>query len=229
MENNTMFKNIEGRLSDPKALSTEVVEVVINPTDILSEYALAIASQCYDKGNNLLFTQEELVNYFEFVIYDRICFLKGSKRLVKEKIDWRIPDFIYLLLTKIGPAMDDSVGIEFTPVLPEMVDEKGEQINLYEYFNAEKLKEVNRKIGVHSKLMPFTFETGIPNNRSGDLHLMLMNVVNSQVTSYNNSAHPSYALLAATLNQTYTQEIIKMRVDYGSVGTFKSLISELVS
>lgn len=203
------------KISTPRP---ETVEVTIDPTIILNDYAQAYANELNRRNPERFqaedLTVEELQNYFNGLLHLRIQSVEGNCP------DWRaakqlwIPSIIQYILTCVGVVWDVEKGLKFVP-------------------KCDLSHDINEMLATSTKLAIYKSDglamvkDALPRSEEGDCDVMQCAIINDYIMSTHRIGHPSSSYVAALLGLQLEEKVMSSllhRVRYDSVAYIKSML-----
>lgn len=204
------------------------ITVTVNPDNaVLIEYADAlyseISAELAKTGGREIIGQADIRNYVQWLVIQRVNWVNGDKVQAHPKgRDFFVPSYISVVLAHIGVVLDRDRNIMLKPTLP-----KGFKI---EAGGVEFSKEDAKRISNHLMTWRNAGLEGVEGyeaNKDGSFEFMTYCVIEDQVVRYEANAHPTFALLAATVALKGVEATLVPRVKYGSLDTYRNYMGDL--
>lgn len=190
--------------------------------------------------SEMKFTQDEFIQYCKTFLVSRIAWVNGFSNLLLIRPEARLicPAFLAQVLMNVGIATDDHIGFEIRPGFKEWNVEKAttkvsrndlaliKNLTGFDVLSDERVREISFWLG---QLENYVGAFGYLKDRTGSWDFMTMSLVQQEVLAPENTSHGVYAIMAATLGNQLVHAALSMKVTYGDVAIFKSLVQELVS
>jgi hypothetical protein len=223
--NATDFMTVDLGVSQEHPSKALVVEVTIDPSIIMPEFAKAIVEEMYrlnyDKAKQVNLTADELTQYFTFLVTKRVqCVYNMCSDFRQLKVLY-IPCYVQFALSLIGIAWDREQGLKFMPKLVDNDDPSKVDIGTF----AEMLTISDKLASFESELQ--LVKDAMPRDVSGDLNFMSTALIGEYVASCRPLSHPATTYVTTFLNMKLKEEAtygILYRRLYGE----KSLIGQVL-
>jgi hypothetical protein len=201
------------------------VEVTVDPSIIMPEYAKAYVERMYrrnfDKATRVNLTADELTKYFTYLVTKRIqCVYNKCNDFRQLKLLY-IPVYVQFALSLIGIAWDREQGIKFQPTLANVNDLDHANVGTY----AEMLEISDRLASFESEIS--LVRDAMPRDPQGDLNFMSTALIGDYVVSQRKLDHVAVTYITTFLNMRLKQETdlaILYRREYGN----RSLIAQAI-
>lgn len=237
MENVSMKANVEALNFDTKisTVKHETIEVTIDPTILLNDYARAYARELRrhnskrftdefltwytnDEGEEVQHTMDdavlELQQYFVGLLDLRIQSVNGDCP------DWRyskqlwIPSIIQFVLTCVGVVWDVEKGLRFVPKCDSS-------------HNIREMLDTSMKIASFKADGLAMVKDALPRSEEGDFDVMQCAIINDYVMATHRIGHPSSSYIAALLGLQLEKSVMSSllyRVRYDDVDYIKDML-----
>jgi len=197
---------------------------------------LESALMMYTAQQSMPFSQLELFDYCVILVEQRINWVLSTRnQFLKPTDQFVVPSYLHLLLAQIGTIDALQFGVFLKPkVLSGVTSRRDGDSYLWTFddgFNGAGPRErtkswfynLSRRLQGWSR---FGFEYGIGYDRikTGSFEFMSMHLVQNHVMHHTDSAHPVYAVMAATLALTVAEQPLMPRVDYGDIDVIKHVV-----
>lgn len=225
MNSTTDFMTVDLGVSQEHSTKTLTVEVTVDPSQTLAEYARAYVERCYvrnaDKAQRLNLQADELIQYFTFLVTKRIQCVNNVCNDFRQLKLLYIPVYVQFALSLIGEAWDREQGLRFIPTL----------------YGVDDISKVNvgtfaEMLAISDKLASFESEISLvrdamPRDISGDLNYMSTALIGDYVVSQRKLPHPAVTYITTFLNMRLKEEAdlaILYRREYGN----RQLIAQVI-
>jgi hypothetical protein len=204
------------------------IQVTVNPdSELLIEYArslyLEIEAELAKSGGRDVVSKEDITAYVQWLIVQRTNWVNGGKFEAHPKSqEFFVPSYVSVVMANIGNAVDKDRNLFMVPTLPK--DYKVE-IN-DKVFSREDAKRVSNHL-TSWRSAGMEGSHGYEANKDGSFEFMTFCVMEDQVMRFYGDAHPTYALLAATVALKGVEATLVPRIKYGSTDSYKRYMSKL--
>jgi len=202
------------------AVPTEVVEVEISASDMLSDFARAFVSEAYrvnpGKAERVQLSKEELVSYANYLMTKRIDFVHDDCNDFRKLKALYIPSYIQYILSMIGIFEDRDYGLKFIPVAKERSE-----------MTFEEAIAISEKIGSFIDDLQIV-EDAMPRDISGDRDVMSSALIAGYVRSIRKDVHPSATYAVAFANMQLRKEAAfktLYRIQYDDVSFIETVFA----
>lgn len=211
----------EGRMSVTPA-SVDVVNVHVDLfATVLAEYKeelfLSWDQKASMRGMELTFSQEELSLYLDMLVITRVTYCLGKRVDVRPTDGIAVPSFLSLVLSNVGLARNDDLGIELRPAVKSDV-----------VIDPDFMWRISRAIRALSNI-GVEYAEGYTRDRTGSYDFMSMTLIEEHVKCPDKTPHPVYALMASTLGIRGIETVLSPRINYGSVSYMRTLVRHLAA
>jgi hypothetical protein len=183
-----------------------------------SSYVNAINNKLVLRGTNFSFDEEELNNYLNFILQNRIRQVNGKRVDYAVKSSLNIPALYALTIQQIGKVYDKDLGIELLPHLDEDISS----------MTLDEALAFSKKLQLIEDLN-FELVQGIPKDTDGSTEFMFFHVSDNMVTRHASDAHSGYAVLASFFRMKQLESVLTFRVNYGLVEEYDRMLDSLIS
>jgi len=213
----TEFKSLNYG-TKPTGAKMEVVEITLDPSLMMSDFAKAYEGELYRRNPNLAersgLTSDDLYQYFVGILaihieHDNV----GSIKEWRKAKELYIPAWIQHTISMVGTYVDQIRGLKF---VPRLLDAKSKPM-AYDLSKLLKISEL---------LAPFRmdglkiFKDAFPRTPQGDPEVMSMIIAEQTIRSISPDAHPASSYVAAFLGFKLKEELAWVnlyRVKYDDV------------
>lgn len=217
MDNTTDFMTIDLGVSQEHPTKVLTVEVTVDPSILMPEYAKAYVERMYrrnyDKATRVNLTADELTEYFTYLVTKRIqCVYNKCSDFRQLKLLY-IPVYVQFALSLIGIAWDREQGIKFQPALIGCDDIANPDIGTF----AEMLEISDKLASFESEIS--LVRDAMPRDSQGDLNFMSTALIGEYVSSQRKLDHVAITYITTFLNMRLKQEAdlaILYRREYGN-------------
>lgn len=204
MNNLTDFMTVDLSVSQEHPAKTLVVEVTIDPSEILPDYAKGYVEEMYrlnyDKAKQVSLTADELTRYFTFLIAKRVQCVYNVCSDFRQLKQLYIPAWIQGVLSQIGVAVDREQGIRFEPQILEVDDPKLATNELF-----DEMLAISDKLSAFENDLAMVRDA-MPRDVSGDLSFMATALIGDYVASCRKVEHPITTYVTTFLGMKLKEE-----------------------
>lgn len=201
------------------------IEVRFAESSLLREYAEAFFSALEFEGiiaNSMNSpSPEHLELYFHTLLWMRIQKVNGNSRprSGNQPYDYflEMPAFISAYLKQVGRASDNTLGIEFVPVIDEEFTPMDPKAMRY-------LSDMIRALGPKGYEMTDQF----PRDLHGSWDFMTFQLIDDTIVSNQPDIHIGLAVAASLVRMEQTKSLFVPIISYGSVDAYRAMIHKLV-
>jgi hypothetical protein len=204
------------------------VKVDLTPSDLFTDLASAYFAEVtrITRFENKVSTinEESMLKYFQTLLYLHVQNVNSRVKTEYNKVKYNaiIPTPIYTLLTQIGEVVDKNFGLKFYPSF---------EIDSTELLSPSEMIDFGYELLRMENLGLKLTTNGLPSsNTSGELGFMGAYAYENEVRSYrhDNPVYGFYAAMFKTKGIEQALGISALRVRYGYIDHYKSLIQVFV-
>jgi len=202
------------------SIPTEVVEVEISASDMLSDFARAFVAEAYrvnpGKAERVELTKEEVVAYAIYLMNKRIDHVHDECEDFRKLKCLYIPSYIQYILSMIGTFEDREFGLKFVPISKEK--------STMSFVEAVAISE---KIGSFIDDLQIVHDA-MPRDISGDRDVMSSALIAGYVRSTRREVHPSATYAVAFANMQLKKEAAfktLYRIQYDDVAFIETVFA----
>jgi hypothetical protein len=178
----------------------EVIQVVIDPTVMIQDYAEGYARDLYGMNptryDSLGITADELYDYFKTLLEIRVVAVSSKVDHWREIRHLSIPVWIQFVLWQVGIYEDHDKGLRIVPTLGKKSLK----------FDISKLQEMSKKLEFFDRDGLTLAYGGFPIGPKGNEEVMSMVILNDYVNSQKENSHPYASYVAAFVGQKLLEE-----------------------
>lgn len=202
----------------PRPVETAVIDVVIDPTVMVDDYAKAFVAEVERIRPRLQervqLTEEEMIKYCRFLLSQRV------KNVLGKQIEWRslkecyIPVFIQYVMTTVGIVRLLGEGLILQP---QMKDEK---------MTVDEALAISQKLAYFEKDLQMV-KDAMPRSKDGDQDTMSCALIAGYVRAMKPVEHPVSTYAAAFLGFKIKEEMafsMLYRVEYDDLNYIASAL-----
>jgi len=186
----------------------EVINVEIDPSTLLGDYATAFVNECYRNAPELVdrlkLTAEEVVSYSEYLAYQRVlCVHSKCEDYRKLKSLW-IPVWIQYNLAMIGKVIMYDRGLTILPQMKEVA------------LKFDQAYAISEKIAYFKDYVQLVHDA-MPRSEFGDKDVMSTAVIAGYVRAEHRVEHVASTYVTAFMNMKLREEAamqVLYRVQY---------------
>lgn len=218
-----LSKKVESQLGQlpqiqPAPLTWERVPVAMQA--VAEGPFAAYAQEVTHTVNNLSHTgsvisEDEMMFYLAAMVRLRVAYV-NNEATKEERDAYRsglpIPSFFSLVISHIGKASDQSMGIEVYPQFEHNI-------------NFDVVNKVANALRVANS-RGFTCALEFPRDTRGDFDFMTMQLIDSQIVSETHKPHGSAAVFASITRNQLVKSVLTGRISYGDIDMFASLVRQ---
>lgn len=177
--------NIDLGTTKPTSVDLEVIEVGISSGVVMGNFAQALVREAMRKNpltyEKVRLTEEESVQYFDYLMYNRILSLKGNPNWRKLKVLY-IPSYVQYAMRMIGEVTNHQFGLKFVPVWDGPMPEGEGDPSKGTLITYEEALVISDKLAAFSEDLQLV-QDAMPRNTEGDADVMTTALIARRVHS----------------------------------------------
>ena len=212
------FSFRQNTTAKPTAVENERLEVLIQPQELLADYAKNFVSEGFRKhpllAQQVNISAEEVFNYAKYLLNTRIQHVNGDRRQFRDHQLLFVPAWIEYTISNIGVLVIRELGLTFVPVMDEPV------------ISYEEARDISRKVQMFEGTLQVV-TNAFPNDTNGDQDLMTTAIIANYVRSSKELVHPVTTYLTAFLGLKLREEnafSVLYRVQYDDISYLRQAL-----
>ena len=196
----------------------ETINVVIDPTLMVDDYAVAFVREAQRKAplkfERQPITPDEISSYARFLLKQRVLSVRNDCSLYRQLKVLYIPSYLQYAISMIGEVNLRAKGIRLMPVYEE------------EVISIDQAKEISEKISAFTEELQIVRDA-MPRDAAGDVDTMSTALIAGYAMSIEKVEHEASAYVAAFLGFKLQEELafkVLYRTQYDDIGYITSAV-----
>lgn len=183
----------------PTSVQNEIVEVIVNPSDLLASYAKNFVNEALRKhpllAEQVSLTDTEVQEYAKYLLRQRVEHVNGNRKSARFVNLLYVPVWIEYTISNVGKLIIRDLGLTFVPKWDE---------DLATITDSEA-KAISERIAMFEDVLQIV-KNAFPNDDIGDQDLMTTALIADYVRATKELAHPVTTYLTAFLGLKLREE-----------------------
>lgn len=213
------FETLDLTGAKPTSIPMETIEVQISSDNLLGNYAKAFVAEAYRvaplKAQQLDLTMEEVSNYCNYLLYQRVLSVKGDCKDFRKLKVLYVPIWIQYNLSMIGEVVIREKGLRMVPTMEAST------------MTFEEAAAISEKIGsLESDLQ--IVQDAMPRDPKGNKDVMSTALIAGYVRSIEKVEHVASTYVTAFLGMKLKEEAamqVLYRIQYDDVAYIASVLT----
>lgn len=213
MNKETNFLSMNLGDTTPRAVDYAIVEVNIDPQQLLGSYAKAFVMEAIRLAPTIMdsvkLTPEEVETYCHYLITQRIAIVNQNCKEFRKLKTLYIPSFVQYVLSSIGIVVDRIYGLELRPIIAKPSETTFDQAY-----------EISQRIGMFVDKLQILYDA-MPRDVNGHEDTMASVLVDDTIRSYKVLQHPAATYVSAFLGARLRKDealSAMFRISYDDLG-----------
>lgn len=214
------YDNMVIGTSVPIGITTEVIDVTVEGSELLSSYAKAFVAEAHRvnplKAEQVNLTQEELISYVTYLLAKRVeCVHNECRDFRKLKVLY-MPAYVQYVLSRVGEVTMRDIGLKFIPSFNGEVK-----------LTFEQAVEISEKVGSLDDLQ--IVRDAMPRTIEGDPDVMSTMLISGFMRSLKPVKHVASTYVSAFLKCQLERDCALSALFRVQYDDYKFILSALTS